>query len=440
LAVASVLIIESTLRWSVFSCDQTIFVNKRIALNASDFPESKFTMITFCFKRLLAVLTATLLALAFGAQADDVKLAPIFTNTHARALIPRRASIIFIQCHGLGYGDLSCYGQTNFQTPNLDKLAAGGMRFNNYSPGDTNMALALAALMAGKSPATDGIAVAQVLKNVGYKTGLIGEWPLAGEPQKQGFDEFAGFLNPDEATNYYADYLWRCPYIFSNTIGGQWTELKSEDGMKISGKEMIYDNTGGKKGKYMPDLILDTMLQNFIRSNQPDRFNRFCPFFLLVNLPAPRTATPGADDFPVPSDAPFSDEPWPQAAKNRAALITRLDGDIGRLFEQLNKLGMTNNVAIFFSSSSAPEKFADPKLNFFRTAADLQSRSDGNWNAPMIVYWPGKILAGQASDFNWSAQDFLPTAAQIGYARVPEAIDGHSILPVLLGKRPESQP
>jgi arylsulfatase A-like enzyme len=160
----------------------------------------------------------------------------------------------------------------------------------------------------------------------------------------------------------------------------------------------------------------------------------------MVNLPAPRSATPGRDDFPVPSDAPFSDEPWPQAARNRAALLTRLDGDLGTLFETLNKLSLTNNVAIFLTSSAVPEKFADPELNFFRTAADFQSQTNEAWSAPMIVCWPGTVPAGQVSAVAWSARDFLPTAAQMSFSPPPEKAGGRSILPVLLGRSLPASP
>ncbi len=374
----------------------------------------------------LPVILAALPAFNFAARADDASLASIFTNVHARVAILRRPSIIFIQCHGLGFGDLSCYGQTNFQTPNLDKLAAEGIRFNNYSPGDTNMIVAQSTLMTGKNlAASQSENVAQVLKNAGYRTGLFGEWNLGAQPWTQGFDGFAGFLNDDEGRNYYPDHLWRyAPRSIFNPTNGTVSDYV--------GHEMIYDNMDGKKGKYLPDFLLVTAMQNFVRINQPDKFNHFRPFFLLMNVPAPRSATLNQDDFPVPSDAPYSDEPWPQAAKNRAALITRLDGDIGRLFEELEKYKLTNNVAIFFSSSAAPEKFTDPKLDFFRTSADVPS--DGNPRALMIVWWPGHIPAGQVSDFRWSAADFLPTVADIGYAKLPEKGDGKSVLPTLLGK------
>jgi arylsulfatase A-like enzyme len=392
-------------------------------------------MKTLCLKRWLLVLTALSL-FKFTARADDAatnSLASIFANVHAQVAIPRRPSIIFIQFHGLGFGDLSCYGQTNFQTPNLDKLAAESIRFNNYLPGDTNAVAVQSALMTGKNSSADGVTVAQVLKNAGYFTGLFGEWNLVAQPWTQGFDDFAGTLNDETARNYYPDQLWRrLLHSVPNPTNGT-----SSDYL---GQEMLYDNTGGKKGKYLPDYLLTTVMPNFIRINQPDKFNRFRPFFLLMNISAPRTAALGADDFPVPSDAPYSDEAWPQAAKNRAALITRLDGDIGRLFETLAKYKLTNNVVIFVSSSAPPEKFADPRLNFFRTPVDFQSSTNGNWNAPMIAWWPGHIAAGQVSDFKWSPVDFLPTAAQIGYITPPEKFDGKSILPVLLGQKNADQP
>jgi arylsulfatase A-like enzyme len=173
-------------------------------------------------------------------------------------------------------------------------------------------------------------------------------------------------------------------------------------------------------------------MDNFIRINTPDAANHWRPFFLLVDFSAPRTATAGADDYPVPSDAPFTDEKWPQAAKNRAALITRLDGGIGRLFEQLEKSKMTNNVAIFFTSSAAPEKFANTNLNFLLPAGDFRA-AEKTAPLPMIVNWPEKIPAGRVSDAPWSAVDFAPTALEIGYLKPVTNFAGISVLPILLG-------
>jgi len=179
-----------------------------------------------CSRRtlILALLSGTaLFGFSPGARAE---LSFIFTNSTPAAM-PRRPSIILIVADGLGYGDLSCYGQTKFQTPNLDRLAAGGIRFTSYYAGDAVSSPSRAALMLGKDsghlkqradvdvPLTaDDITVAQVLKQSGYHTALIGEWDLGGDgtsgaPWNKGFDEFAGYFDSADAENYYADYIWR---------------------------------------------------------------------------------------------------------------------------------------------------------------------------------------------------------------------------------------
>ena len=373
------------------------------------------------FTRLLFLLAA--LPAALAAHAD---LASIFTNAAPAAANARRPSIIFIQCHGLGRGDLSCYGQTNFLTPNLDRLAADGIRFTHYT-GGADSAATTAQLLAGKiSPLAAGEPnLAQRLQQSSYHTGLIGEWGLAGQPWTQGFDEFAGFLEDAEGMNYYSDFVWRyAPQsIFNET---------NRSLAAYAGKEPLYPNLDGKKGQYLPELFVNAM-DNFIRVNAPDAANHYQPFFLLVDFPAPRTATAGADDFPVPSDAPFTDTPWPQAAKSRAALITRIDGGIGRLFEQLEKSKLTNNVAIFFTSSSAPDKFAGTNLNFLLSAGNFRDAKNPA-PLPMIVRWPGKIPAGSGSRAPWSAMDFAPTALEIGDLKPTTNFAGISVLPILTGK------
>jgi len=362
---------------------------KRIFLNRS------------CFA---PVLLAALLEFSAPAQSF------VFTNT-APAAIPRRASIIFIQVDGLGYGDLSCYGQTKFQTPNLDKLAADGIRFTNYFAAAAS-SQSQAALMFGKNsaPAPEDITAAQILKNSGYHTGLIGRWDLGDEnsasaPWQKGFDEFAGYLNPADAENFYAGYIWR----HDPTARFQGKE-----------KEPLIVNDGGAKGQYIPDLFTK-MTINFVKNNQPDPFNHYRPFFLLLNYEIPN------DRIIVPTDAPFSEEFWPQPEKNKAALISRIDGYVGELQEQLQKSGMTNNVVIFFSSASVPKKTSlnDPDFSH-------SNISTNDFRVPMIVHWPGKIPAGKTSDLKWSAKDFLPTAAEIALANSPTNIDGTSVLPTLL--------
>ena len=228
-----------------------------------------------CFHRSVLSLFA---AAAFGfwpaAYAQSVSTA----NAHPPA--PRRPCIIFIQCDGLGYGDLSCYGQTKFQTPNLDRLAAEGIRFTSYYAGDAAGSPAHAALMLGRDSthlkqradvdvplAADDITVAQWLQQSGYHTALIGEWFLGGDgtsgaPWEKGFDEFNGFIDPGDAGNYYSDYVWR--YMPKTLL-----KPATEQPAAFNGREELYANTDGKKGQYIPDLFTKAA-GNFIK-RQPAR-------------------------------------------------------------------------------------------------------------------------------------------------------------------------
>ncbi len=141
---------------------------------------------------------------------------------------------------------------------------------------------------------------------------------------------------------------------------------------------------------------------------------------------------------PVPTDAPYSDEPWPQPEKNRAAMIARLDDHIGQLLDQLKSLGIESNTVIFFSSDTGPQTGGGVDPKFFRSAGPFRGQRgdlyEGGLRVPMIVSWPGRIPAGQVSDFPWAAWDFLPTALQIALREPPKNIDGISVLPTLLGE------
>ncbi|HSY44060.1 MAG TPA: sulfatase-like hydrolase/transferase [Candidatus Acidoferrum sp.] len=364
--------------------------------------------------RLLSCLLAALAAFQFSAVAQ---------SAHP---MPRRPNIILVVADGLSANDLSCYGQTQFQTPNLDKLAAEGIRFTHYSAGAAESSAACADLMLGTGSApTNGdftlgqadVTIAQVLKNSGYWTGLIGEWNLGGQssigsPWLKGFDEFAGYLTPGDAANAYSEFIWRYEHNPTN------------DSVAVfNGPEVIYDNTGGKQGKYIPDWQM-TLAMNFTKKHQPFYFNHYQPFFLVLHY-----AIPGNGNRVVPTDAPFSEESWPQAEKNRAAAISRLDGYIGQLLQQLDKISQASNTVVFFTSDTVPRKADGTDPKFFHE----NSPSD-SLRVPMIVHCPGKIPAGQVSDLDCSARDFLPTAAGIGLVQPPENSEGVSFLSVLLGQ------
>jgi arylsulfatase A-like enzyme len=246
-----------------------------------------------------------------------------------------------------------------------------------------------------------------------------------------GFDEFAGFFTDNEARNYYSDFIWRYPhniYDESNRV------------LKVFlDREMLYYNTEDRKGQYLPELLFG-VAGNFARLNKPDAANRHRPFFLLVNLPAPRSASADKDEFPVPSDAPFTGEPWPQAAKDRAALMTRLDGGIGRLFEDLKKAGLTNNIMVCFASSSAPEKFADTNLSFLLPKDDFRGTNSAvPPRLPMIVHFPGKVPGGRVVDAPLTAPDLTQTLLEIGYAKPATNFTGHSVWPMLQGREKKKQ-
>jgi uncharacterized sulfatase len=367
--------------------------------------------------------------LPFAVSAQNESLAAIFTNAPKahHVQVQFRTSIIFIACHGLALSDLSCYGQTNFQTPNLDRLATEGMRFTDYRANGDDLPAAQAALMAGNQAAfpSGQPTLAWRLEQAGYHTGLVGEWTLGAQPWTQGFDEFAGFFSEQEADNYYSDFVWRyAPKSIFNESNHTFEAF--------SQREQIYRNTGGRKGEFIPDLLMTAMV-NFVRTHVPDFANHFRPFFLLVTLPAPHSVTPGQDDYPVPTDAPYSGEKWPQAAKDRAALVTRLDTGVGRLLEQLNKLRMTNNVAIFLSGAVAPEKFADPRLDFLKLKGEVRGGvSEERLRVPMLVRWPGHVPAGRVSDEPWTTADFAPTALAIARIKPVASHTGVSRLPRLL--------
>ena len=365
----------------------------------------------------------------------------------SRPPAPRRPSIIFILADDLGYGDLGCYGQTRVRTPNIDKLAQEGIRFTDFYAGSTVCSPSRAALMLGKHTGhlnirgnfqgstllADEITVAQVLKQSGYRTGLIGKWGLAhagapGVPQKKGFDEFLGYLDNTHAHDYYTDYLWRFDPPRPGHNG-------FDAAMPFPG------NQGGRKGEYVPDLCTTAAL-NFVKNNKPEQFNKYRPFFLFLSYTTPHANNEEGrrtgNGMQVPGDQPYSNEQWPQVEKNKAAMITRMDADIGRLMDRLKQLKIDDNTVIFFTSDNGPHKEGGVDPKFFNSSGSLRGIKrdlyEGGIRVPMIVRWPARIKPGQVSDFVWANWDLLPTAADIAMTESPKDIDGFSVLPLLAGK------
>jgi arylsulfatase A-like enzyme len=344
----------------------------------------------------------------------------------------RPPNIIFILADDLGYGDLGCYGQKRIQTPHLDRLAAEGIRFTQCYAGSTVCAPSRAALMTGlhtghvrirgnaKVPLEAGdITVAEVLKSVGYRTGIIGKWGLGledspGTPNKKGFDEWFGFLDQTHAHNYYPDFLWRNDQKF-----------------------VMQGNLNNQQGNYAHDFF-SRAATNFVRINARH------PFFLYLAYTIPHANNELKDHgMQVPTDTPYSRENWPQPEKNKAAMITRMDADIGKLMDQLKALKIDQHTVVFFSSDNGPHKEGGVNPAFLSSAGPLRGIKrhlyEGGIRAPMIVRWPGKAPTGKVSDQVWAFWDFLPTAAAIAGAKAPAGIDGISMLPTLLGQKQTNQ-
>jgi len=338
-------------------------------------------------------------------------------------------NIIFIMADDLGYGDLGCYGQTQIQTPHIDRLAKEGMRFTEAYAGSTVCAPSRCALMTGLHTGhcrirgnkdipllPEDVTVAEVLKNAGYTTALIGKWGLGdpnttGIPNEQGFDYFYGYLNQRNAHNYYPAFLWR------NTAVEMLNNIVPEY------------NRATEKVEYSHDLFIEEALK-FIGENTDK------PFFLYLALTIPHSNNEqGKEGMEVPTDAPYSAEDWPQPEKNRAAMITRMDRDVGRIVAMLESLKLEENTVIFFTSDNGPHKEGGGDPEFFNSNGDLRGIKrdlyDGGIRVPMIVRWKGKIKAGTESDFTWAFWDFMPTAAELASAKAPTDIDGVSVVPTL---------
>lgn len=349
-------------------------------------------------------------------------------TTTNRLPAPRRTSVVLIIADNIGYGDLGCYGQTKIATPWLDRLANEGIRFTSYYAGSPQDEASRVSLFTGLEPRhsggsfnhplpMDAVTVASLLKESGFQTALVGLWNLgdtpAVEPNTKGFDEFAGFLNQNHARDYFTENLYR-----------------QETGTGSNRLVTITENLENQKGKYVPNW-LGEMAANILQFDAPKSLNHYAPVFLCVSYPVPHASTP-------PKQNPYKDKAWPQAAQDRATIITHMDRNIGLLMEALGAWKMeTNTIVIFTSIGGAQMEGAmDPK--FFHSSGPLRGEAgsvyEGGIRVPMIIRWPAKIKAGQVSDVACAAWDILPTLMEAAFMKPPEKTDGISLLPLFTGK------
>jgi arylsulfatase A-like enzyme len=356
-----------------------------------------------------------------------------------------RPNVVFILADDLGYGDLGCYGQQRIRTPNIDRLAKEGLRFTDYYAGCTVCAPSRCVLMTGlhtghahirgnagrdrpeaQTLRDADVTVAEVLKKAGYATALVGKWGLGdegsiGTPNKQGFDYFFGYLNQFHAHNYYPAYLIKNERRFP---------LKNV----VPGEGPFGSGVATTQVEYSADVITAEALK-WVEAHKSQ------PFFLYYSPTLPHANNEGGrNGMEVPELGEYAQTDWPQQQKAHAAMISRLDADVGRLMDLLKKLGIDNNTLVFFSSDNGPHREGgnDPDFNDSNGLLRGIKRdlTEGGIRVPFVARWPGKIAPG-VSDFVGGFQDALPTLAEVAgvSGSVPSNLDGVSIVPTLLGQR-----
>jgi arylsulfatase A-like enzyme len=343
--------------------------------------------------------------------------------------LPPRPNIIFILSDDLAQGDLGCYGQKLIKTPRLDRMAAEGTRYLQAYSGTTVCAPSRTSLMTGQHmghspiranseiglegqmplPAST-VTVAEILKSAGYAAACMGKWGMGmfdttGSPLKKGFDHFFGYNCQRHAHSYFPKYLYN-------------------DDRRIE----LADNEGGAKRTYAQNLIEDDVLA-WVRK-QKDR-----PFFLFYAVTLPHGA------FEIDDQGIYKDKPWSEQEKNYAAMVTRLDSDIGRLLDLLKELKIDDRTLVMtagdngssFPPSSAMGKRFEQAANGLR--GFKRELYEGGLRQAAIARWPRVVPAGRVTDEPWAFWDFLPTAVELAGAKLPDGFkpDGYSLMEFLKG-------
>ena len=338
----------------------------------------------------------------------------------------RPPNIIFILADDAGIGDFSAYGCRYGTTPNIDRLAAEGMKFTRAYSGNAVCAPSRCVLMTGLHPGHElvranrpeiggdadnrlalpagQITVARLLHEAGYATGGFGKWGLGnpgstGVPEKEGFDVFYGYYDQAHAHDYYTDHLIRNSVNVPVPQNG----------------EHIWAN-------YSHTRIANETLK-FIEQNKDH------PFFCYAAW------TPPHADYTIPDTAPYTDRSWPAIDKNYAAMVGLVDKDVGRVMQKLKELDLDDKTLVIFASDNGANEEFIPLGSTGGLRGYKRLLYEGGIRAPFIVRWPGHIKPGTTSDLLTTFVDFLPTAADLCEVPAPKGIDGISILPTLLGQK-----
>jgi arylsulfatase A-like enzyme len=386
----------------------------------------------------------------------------------------RKPNVVFILADDLGYNELGSYGQKKIRTPHLDKLAKDGMRFSRNYSGNAVCAPSRCVLMTGKHPGhafirnngeikpegqrpipLNELTMAEVFKKEGYTTGAFGKWGLGspgteGDPMNQGFDRFFGYNCQRHAHSYYPDYLWsnreRVPLKNNPPVPGHASLAKGTDPQDPRSYEIF-------KGKdYSSDRINEQALK-FIKKNKDK------PFFLYYPTLIPHVALHVPDEELKPylklkwNDPPFTRSQGygytphftPRAAY--AAMITRMDRYVGNMVNLIERLGLTEDTIVIFTSDNGTSHLKlEVDYDFFNSVGNLRglkgSLYEGGIRVPLIAKWPGKIEAGSVSDQRTGFEDWMITLHDLIDAKTPLDLehDGFNITPDLLGQKNSQRP
>ncbi|HAB18485.1 MAG TPA: N-acetylgalactosamine-6-sulfatase, partial [Verrucomicrobiales bacterium] len=375
-------------------------------------------------------------------------LAPVLA-----ALAGSHPNIIVILADDLGYGELGCYGQTVILTPRLDQMAREGMRFTQFYAGATVCAPSRSVLMTGQhgghtrvrgnagtanplaqSLRPEDVTVAEVLHKAGYGTALIGKWGLGnvggaevGLPRRQGFDFFYGYLSQIHAHNHYPSFLWRneSKEPLPNAVAPVGTEGAGYATNAVA---------------YAGDLLTEEALQWIAQPRQQPFFLYWCPVAPHANNERKAALHNGAE---VPDLGPYANRPWSDPNKGHAAMITRLDAQVGRLLDELRRRHLDRNTLVLFTSDNGPHRESnhDPDELFHPSGSVRgykRDLTDGGIRVPLIAWWPGTVRAGRVVNQVAYFGDLMATAADLAGTQPPAGLDSISLVPTLTG-RPRNQ-
>jgi arylsulfatase A-like enzyme len=420
----------------------------RSLLNRSPIGAEALVLDVTCFRPYIyqKVLTVSiglcllLLTACSGATSDSV----------ADQTEPLKPNIIYILADDLGYGDLSCYGQEKFLTPNIDGLAAGGILFTQHYSGATVCAPSRSALMTGQHTGHTFIrgnyeikpegqyplpaattTLAETLKGAGYVTGAFGKWGLGfpgseGDPNNQGFDTFFGYNCQRIGHHYYPYHLW-----------------SNQDSLILDA------NAGQLKGTYAPNLIHERTMA-FLEEHKDTSFFLYVPSIIphaelvvpdsvmtsyLGKYP-PEKPYEGLDGGPGYRAGGYESQASPHAAF--VAMIQLLDRQVGEIVRLVEKLGIADNTLIVFTSDNGPHREGGADPDYFNSNGPYRGTKrdlyEGGIRVPMIASWPEKITAGSRSEHISAFWDIFPTFASLAAAERPVATDGISMVPTLLAQ------